>query len=659
MARDTQYTLYKTARTDPTFKNIWAFESETQRDLWLNTCSPQPFLNNKYWRVGNSIKCPVRYEESFNYDYVRIVNRSSDNKIQTWFCFIVGRLYISNNCTLFNLAVDYVQTFYWSKSSDGGTFPFWQTDGFLVKSTRDILPPRGTVSEFPVPESTCSYFEWGNTGYSVLIYSTIDLENLNTLSYRSAVIDGQYIACPPYLMGISSSNELSALSRLIADINSKGYTDAISGIYLVPNDYLNIESIPTTPTAITDDSLTELFSPIDVTIPKPTSCDGYVPTNKVLLGFDYSYFTINNGQGEISTWHFEDFDGEPNFKARLSVSSGSPVLILWPNNYINVNQNCSRQMAIKVTQAPACSYLNDSYKIWLAQTQNSRAAAINGAELAISQAKEARDRALSSNIDRAAISAYEWYAGQKSTQKAESEFSNAGWNKKLQNALAGIRDTLITAVGGTTATINPQGEFIFPYSERSQKIGNYYNDTITSVASNVPPETPNVPDWVSTIGQAFVRNAIGIEQAYVYDHNVASAQQRLNEIMASYRDKSRIPATAVGSNAYGDMCVLQQYGFMIAVYTPTRFYAEWIDKELNAGGHTVNTYGEIRKEHAVFDYYLAPSTFIESERDGRPQYARNMLISLLSQGVYLWYVYQGDISDKIGVPYGIDNPEIA
>lgn len=40
MARDTQYTLYKTARTDPTFKNIWAFESEAQREAWLNTCSP-------------------------------------------------------------------------------------------------------------------------------------------------------------------------------------------------------------------------------------------------------------------------------------------------------------------------------------------------------------------------------------------------------------------------------------------------------------------------------------------------------------------------------------------------------------------------------------------------------------------------------------------
>ena len=83
MARDTQYTLYKTARTDPTFKNIWAFESESQREAWLNTCSPEPFLNNKYWRVGSTIKCPIRYEESFNYDYVRIVNRDTDSNKRT------------------------------------------------------------------------------------------------------------------------------------------------------------------------------------------------------------------------------------------------------------------------------------------------------------------------------------------------------------------------------------------------------------------------------------------------------------------------------------------------------------------------------------------------------------------------------------------------
>ena len=161
------------------------------------------------------------------------------------------------------------------------------------------------------------------------------------------------------------------------------------------------------------------------------------------------------------------------------------------------------------------------------------------------------------------------------------------------------------------------------------------------------------------LGDAYIRANLGIEQAYVYDQNVASAQQRLDSILASYSDKSRVPATASGSNAYGDMCVLQQYGFMIAVYTPTFYYAKWIDNQLSAGGHIVNRYSMIAQSHKVFDYFCVNSARILGERDGRPQYARNMLISLLSQGVYLWYVYNGDISKFIGIPYGLDNPEVS
>ena len=358
MARDTQYTLYKTARTDPTFNNIWAFESEAQREAWLNTCSPQPFLNNKYWRVGSTIKCPIRYEESFNYDYVRIVNRDTDsNKRKIWFCFITGRAYISNNCTMFTLAVDFVQTFYWSKADDGGVGPFWMTEGFISKATKPILPPRGTASEYPVPEVSCYHIDFNSTGYSVVIYSSIDIRDLSSLKYVSAVIDGQYTASPPFVMAAN----VSAISKLINDVNTAGYTDAISGIYLVPNDYLNLSVVSNTPLLATDSSL---YLTVNKVIQKPISCDGYTPENKELLGYDYSYFTINNGQGEVSTWHFEDFDGNPSFSSRLSLASGSPVLILYPNNYINADGNDFRQLSVKITQAPACSFLNDSYKIW-------------------------------------------------------------------------------------------------------------------------------------------------------------------------------------------------------------------------------------------------------------------------------------------------------
>lgn len=639
MARDTQYTLYKTARTDPTFKNIWAFESETQREVWLNSCSPQPFLNNKYWRVGNAIKCPIRYEESFNYDYVRIVNRDMDtNQRKIWFCFITGRTYISNNCTMFTLAVDFVQTFYWSKSIDGGTNPFWQTEGFISKATKPLVPPRGTPSEYPVPEVSCYHMDYNATGYSVVIYSSVDIRDLSSLKYVSAIIDGQFTASPPFVM----TSDVSAIANLINNINTAGYTDAIAGMYLVPNDYLNLIMISTTPLLASDSAL---YLTVKKTVDKPTSCEGYVPTNPELLGYDYSYFTINNGQGEVSTWHFEDFNGTPTFSLRLSLASGSPVLIMSPDNYINSDNNDFRQLAIKITQAPACSYLNDSYRIWLAQTQNSRAAAKNMAEAAITQAKVARENS------------FVYKAGQLYSQMAK-ENRDVGIDY-LDKAMSTI-DSVMSGVADVKANDGLGNKGVRGFGGGSSRGGGAGVD-LNTMQYNYGSSISQLmnPEMMMDLAIAGGAHYLGLEQYYTYDFNVANAQYKLDSLLAGYADKARVPATAVGSNAYGDVCVLQQYGFMIAVYTPTAFYAEWIDKQLNASGHVINMYSYIERHHAIFDFYSVPSPYIPAERDGRPQYARNMLISLLSQGVYLWYVYQGDISNKIGVPYGLNNPEIA
>lgn len=633
MARDTQYTLYKTGRIDPTFQNIWAFSSEAQREAWFTSKIGMPVLNNKYWKVGNSIKIPVRYEESFEYDYVKIVNDSSNPELsKTWFCFITSRAYLSNNCTLLNLSVDYIQTFYFTTQVDGVS-PFWAVEGFITTATNKMLPPRATASEFPVPVSSCMSFEWGNLGYAVVIYSTINLENLNTLSYRSAVIDGQYIAAAPYIMSMNITN----ISKLIADINEKGYTDAISGIYLIPIDYINIESLPDTPTIVTDES--SLFTPLEYTVNKPTSCDGYIPKNEVLLGYDYTYFTLNNGQGEISTWHFEDFDGVPRFGSRLSFASGSPCIIVYPLNYKNFDGNEYRQKAVKVTQAPACSYLNDSYKIWLAQTQNSRSSAINGAQMAIDQAEYARSHSW----------AYTKGDIVKNIQGRIKQNLVGGASSLIEDGVNAL-GSISAAMGGTQFRAGQNNGAGADFSNP-----NKIKNTIDIRKSTISDSLGALYD----LSMQYINHQMGIEQAYQYDFAVANAQHNLNAILAGYRDRARVPATASGSNAYGDMCVLQQYGFMIAVYTPSKEYAELIDDNLSASGHTVNKYGFVTPAHTVFDRFSVQSAFIPVNVSDRPEFVRKMMLQLLSDGIYLWYVRDGDISDRIGSPYKVDNPEVS
>lgn len=638
MARDTIYTLYKTGRTDPTRQNIWGFSSEEQRRAWLNSKSPTVFLNQKYWRVASSIKIPVRYEESFDYDYIEIVNNSSSDKKRTWFCFITGRAYLNNNCTILELDVDYVQTFYYSTVVDG-VVPFWNISGFTSKSTMNVLPNRGEVSDYPVPESTCMSFNWAQIGYGVVIYSSVDLTNLSSVNYRTAIIDGQYTAAPPYIM----LENVEAITELINSLNNLGVTDAIAGMYLFPLDYIDVSLLTTSPQIAVN---TSFYKELTYTVSKPTNCGGYVPENKVLLGYDYTYFTVNNGQGEVQTFHFEDFNGTPTFKSRISFASGCPTVFIYPSNYIDSDQNNFRQRSMKITQAPACSYLNDSYKIWLAQTQNSRAASLNQAEAAVYQAKYARSQSFTYNYG-SYIKDAEEYVRPYALGIAQNMYDFIA--SPFQSLLGSNTSSNSVSFGGGKSSGNGGGIDLNTMQKniRESPIG-------IGGIQNVSEAIASAYD----LGIAYVNKQLGIETTYEYDFNVQNAQLNMNKLIAGWNDKSRIPATAVGSNAYGDACAYQQYGFMIAVFTPTAEYAEIIDKMLTASGHTINKYMFFTRNHQYFDFISMPSPEIVSNINDRPEWVRKMLIGLLQSGVYIWHVKDGDISDHFGIPYGLSNPSV-
>lgn len=638
MARDTIYTLYKTGRTDPTRQNIWGFSSEEQRRAWLNSKSPTVFLNQKYWRVTSSIKIPVRYEDSFDYDYVEIVNNSSSDKKRTWFCFITGRAYLNNNCTMLELDVDYVQTFYYSTVVDG-VVPFWNISGFTSKSTMNVLPNRGEVSDYPVPESTCMSFNWAQIGYGVVIYSSVDLTDLSSVNYRTAIIDGQYTAAPPYIM----LENVATITDLINRLNNLGITDAIAGMYLFPLDYIDVTLLTTSPQIATN---TSFYKELTYTVSKPTNCGGYVPKNEVLLGYDYSYFTVNNGQGEVQTFHFEDFNGAPTFKSRISFASGSPTVFIYPSNYIDSDQNNFRQRTMKITQAPACSYLNDSYRIWLAQTQNSRAASLNQAEAAVYQAKYARSQSFAYNYG-SYIKEAEEYARPYALGAMNTIYNTL--SNPFHSLLGPSKSPLSNEFGGGKSSGSGAGIDLNTMQKNIQE-----SPYGISGIQNAPEAFASVYD----LATAYINKQIGIETTYEYDFNVQNAQLNMNKLIAGWNDKSRIPATAVGSNAYGDACAYQQYGFMIAVFTPTAEYAEIIDKMLTASGHTINKHIFFTRSHQYFDFISMPSPEIVSNINDRPEWVRKMLIGLLQSGVYIWHVKDGDISDHFGTPYGLSNPSV-
>ena len=628
MARDTIYTLYSTGRADPTYTNIWGFTNSTERDAFFNSKAHIRFSNQKYWRVGATIKIPIRYEQALQYDYIIIDNDTTDaQNARRWYGFIDAKAYVSPEVTLITISVDWVQTFYFLSG-----VPFWQYTGFITRSTNHSLPPDGTPSDYPVPQTRCVSFTHETGGYALVMYASVSPANAiaGELEYTSATVDGVPMSSPPYILkGSSMSNLIQTLVNTVDGYNSNGMTDTITGIYLIPDTYLpsNIG------TNVWVNGWSVTLPTRNITITPPTSALEY---GDLITKYGYTNLIINNGQGETDSYSFNDFNGSPVFQLSASLSAGSPTLFCRPSN-LKYNQNDANERIIKITQAPAIGWLNDSYKIWLAQTQNSRAASIAGAELAISQAEEARDKS--------------WAYQTGSTIKDAEE----RLRQILPGRMADISGNLAALFGEDRVT-------------RGSSVGRRFGDVSLPYNDSIQLTTPTYGSrygddqqlWrgLYDIGVGYINNQLGIETTYIYDHRVASAQQSLNQLLAGYTDKARIPATARGSNAYGDMAKYQQYGFMFAVFAPSADSLALINNMIAAGGHTVNRYQAIVKAHTTFDFIQANSVKIPADPANRPQFVRKMMLGLLQTGVYLWYYNNNDISPFIGSPYGLSNEYI-
>lgn len=633
MARDTIYTLYSTGRADPTYTNIWGFTNSTERDAFFNGKAHIRFSQQKYWRVGATIKIPIRYEQALQYDYIIIDNDTTDaQNARRWYGFIDAKAYVSPEVTLITISVDWIQTFYFLSG-----VPFWQYTGFITRSTNHSLPPDGTPSDFPVPQTRCVSFTHETGGYALVMYASVSPANAiaGELEYTSATVDGVPMSSPPYILkGSSMSNLIQTLVNTVDGYNSNGMTDTITGIYLIPDTYLpsNIG------TNVWVNGWSVTLPTRNITITPPTSALEY---GDLITKYGYTNLIINNGQGETDSYSFNDFNGSPVFQLSASLSAGSPTLFCRPNN-LKYNQNDANERIIKITQAPAIGWLNDSYKIWLAQTQNSRAASIAGAELAINQAEEARKNSW----------AYQYGAG---FRQLEERVGGLLFDT-MRNA--SIQEETVTAPSGKSGKA-----YRMPWATgniEDTMIGERYGLTSNPDTRKATTDysLANITSQLYTMGTAYLNHQLGIETTYIYDQNVASAQQSLNQLLAGYTDKARIPATARGSNAYGDMAKYQQYGFMFAVFAPSADSLALINNMIAAGGHTVNRYQAIVKAHTVFDFIQANAVKIPADPANRPQFVRKMMLGLLQTGVYLWYYNNGDISPFIGSPYGLSNEYI-
>lgn len=177
-----------------------------------------------------------------------------------------------------------------------------------------------------------------------------------------------------------------------------GKADAIYGLFMIPKEYIRTGAIPnatlytwtyasiTTDVYYLDNSDSDfLIGGITGTMPT-TVGKTYVPKNKKLFTYPYSYMNLTNNSGSCQQYFYEDFDVNSetnlpsiNFADYVALMMGLSIKCV-PLGYKNVNVNWD--YGVMGGKVPVGSWNSDAYTNWL--TQNALNIAVSGASSMIS-----------------------------------------------------------------------------------------------------------------------------------------------------------------------------------------------------------------------------------------------------------------------------------
>lgn len=103
---------------------------------------------------------------------------------------------------------------------------------------------------------------------------------------------------------------------------------------------------------------------------RPTKIDGYTPKNKKVLQYPYCFMYATNNNGGAAVYHYEKFtSANRTFRVQGNIAPDA-VIKLVPVLYKGVEHNFDE--ALSMGGYPICSWNSDTYKMWLAQNQNSQ-----------------------------------------------------------------------------------------------------------------------------------------------------------------------------------------------------------------------------------------------------------------------------------------------
>lgn len=337
---------------------LW-FESEDMQKIYMLGKKSKTLSNYTYLRPGNIIKVAGDVANARSWSYLMFQNDAG----KWYYHFITQVVYLNDSAVELHIELDVIQTFMFD----------WELHPCFIERTHTATDEFG---EHTIPEGL-------ETG-PLVRYSTqeINLEDNVILVMMSCDSSGNNAWGQMY-GGVYSGlavyavlpGKVSAFNTWLETASSEGFVDAIVSMWMYPKELVTISDVWTSDALF--HTVINVNGTQDVTVEDPitTAIDGYYVENKKTLCYPYTMLYMSNNLGGCAVYHRERFTTEGDYTFRLlgALAPDSGVQLI-PNSYKSVTgSTLNFEESLSLPAFPTCAWNSDTYKVWLAQNQNTMA----------------------------------------------------------------------------------------------------------------------------------------------------------------------------------------------------------------------------------------------------------------------------------------------
>lgn len=365
--------LFSGVPFDPRYEHsiYWGYQEIDRQDAYFDGLVSKNFTDFRFIRKDGEIMVNIPYDEmvTAGYNYCCAINT---HPYKRWYYFITGKRYVSQTVTALQVELDVIQTYQFD----------WSIPACFVEREHpvsDVIGDNLLAEGLELGE----FVSKGNVDITALdelaivCLSSVTMQNPMGEPVTGSIINNVYHGLKMYTR---TANTLGAtvLNAALSSLSTAGVADGVQAMWMYPKALINADW---------DNESEEVMLEVkgmnysDMTLTTYANLDGYVPRNQKLLTHPYLYAYVHNNMGTAAIFPFEQFeDGVPKFRITGSCTPDAIARII-PLNYRGFEVD--NESGISMGSFPACSWTQDAYKIWMAQTAATQDVQMLGANLTV------------------------------------------------------------------------------------------------------------------------------------------------------------------------------------------------------------------------------------------------------------------------------------